>query len=69
MSHKDVSRKESPIKDDSEVLRTERDNYLSSFTNQRKPSHQLLTNRSERIPQLDSNLIRSMINNEQQFGK
>jgi hypothetical protein len=69
MSHRDVSRRESPIKDDSEVLRTERDNYLSSFTNQRKPSHQLLTNRSERIPQLDSNLIRSIMNNEQQFGK
>ena len=39
MSHRDVSRRESPIKDDSEILRTERDNYLSSFANQRKASH------------------------------
>jgi hypothetical protein len=39
MSHRDASRRESPIKDDSEILRTERDNYLSSFANQRKASH------------------------------
>jgi len=62
MSHKDHSRRESPIKDDSEILHTERDNYLSSFTNQRKESHQILTNRSERIHQLDS--IRSIMQNE-----
>lgn len=62
MSHKDHSRRESPIKDDSEILRTERDNYLSSFTNQKKGNQQILTNRSERTPQLDS--IRSIMQNE-----
>jgi hypothetical protein len=56
MSQMARSRKESPIKDDSEVLRSERDVYLSTFTNQRKGS-QPLTNRSERMPQLDSNLM------------
>jgi len=49
MSVRDRTRKDSPIKDDSEILRSHREGYLSTFTNQRKGS-QMMTNRSERIP-------------------
>jgi len=34
MSHKDRSQRESPIKDDSELLRTQRSNFLGQFTRQ-----------------------------------
>jgi len=48
---------QSPIRDDSEVLRNQRDNYLSSFMQQRRNSD-AMTNRSERIPQLDNNFTK-----------
>ena len=34
MSHLDRSQRESPIKDDSELLRTQRSNFLGQFTRQ-----------------------------------
>lgn len=54
---------QSPIHDDSEILRGERDNYLSSFMQQRRNSVSM-TNRSEKMPQLDDNFAKAYVPSE-----
>ena len=46
-----AARRQSPIRDESETMRSDRENYISGFAGQKKPSGKLiLSTRSEDIP-------------------
>ena len=59
----------SPIRDDSETMRTDRENYISEFENVRKPAAPkiLSTTRSERAPERDNDPLKSIINTDNYY--
>ena len=58
----------SPIKDDSEVLRSQRDEFLASFSHQRKSSAFGFSTRSERPGRASDDNLRGIIQNPSKVG-
>jgi len=60
-----AARRQSPIRDESETLRSDRENFISGFEGQRKPSRKLiLSTQSEDVPYTAIDALKPIINHQ-----
>ena len=64
-----AARRQSPIRDESETMRSDRENFISGFAGQNNPSKKLiLSTRSEDIPQTNNDALKPIINQDPYTG-